>query len=158
MIEVCDNAEYLKWIEMSEPIFENMNINISKIHFIMDITSNKFLPPNSSGRTSKMLEHKSIIIIQICNNLSFNEFIQTYAHEVGHATQKFGYSENYNESGVLEESIALKFEEKFLKKFNKKYDKNIPVNTVFTKSKYKKANCLKKIVILITKSEYKLKK
>lgn len=174
MIKKCDNTEYFKWIEMSDPIFEDMNIDISKIHFYMDMESNKYLMPDSSGRASQMVicDYNDILnfkiirngfIIQICYDLLFDEFIQTYSHEVGHVTQKCGYFENtkgdviskYRE--VISESIALKFEKKFLIKFNKKYDTNIPIDTVFNKSKNKKANYLKKFFILITKSEYKLK-
>lgn len=73
------------------------------------------------------------------------------------ATQKLGYFENPM-AGVIAESIALKFEKKFLKKFNKKYDTNISVNTVFKGRKYRIASYGKNLVILITKSEYKLKK
>ena len=141
----------------------------------MDIESNNYLMPDSSGRTSQMvtcgydniLNYRIIrngFMIQICYDLLFDEFIQTYSHEVGHATQKWGYFENtkadvISESReVISESIALKFEKKFLIKFNKKYDTNIPIDTVFNKSKNKKANYLKKFFILITKSEYKLKK
>ena len=185
MIKKCDNLEYFKWIEMSEPIFENMNIDISKIHFYMDIISNNNLLPDSSGRVSQIIaiDNSGRVIrngfmIQICTDLQFDEFIQTYSHEVGHATQKWGYFENPKEAyigkvnghanfgvfvpnligGVIAESIALKFEKTFLKKFNKKYDTNIAINSVFKKSKNIIANQLKNLTILITKSEYNLKK
>lgn len=157
MIKECDNTEYFNWIKMSEPIFENMNIDISKIHFYMDKESNRYLP-DSSGRTSRFMNFGSFpncFLIQIRNDLQFDEFIQAYSHEVGHATQKWAYSGN---SGIIAESIALKFEMKFLTKFNKKYDTNISVNPVFRKSENKIANHLKHLLILITKSQYKLKK
>lgn len=167
MIKKCDNIEYFKWIEMSESIFEDMNIDISKIDFFMDKLSNEYLPSDSSGRALNVGHDDSLnvgrftviknnFLIEIRTDLQFDEFIQTYSHEVGHVTQKWGYFESPI-AGVIAESIALKFEKKFLIKFNKKYNTIIPIDIVFNKSKNKIANYLKKFFIPITKSNYKLK-
>ncbi len=157
MIYECDNRECIEWIKMADTIFEDMFIDLSKIPISISVTNNKYL----EFANGKAISDEFGCFIYIRNDLQFDSFIQTYSHEIGHITQKFGIYENPNNSvlGVIAESIALKFEKEFLIKFNKKYDKNISVNAFFDGfDRFRFAHYGKNLVILITKSEYKLKK
>ena len=119
VIDECDNQECRKWMGMSDPIFENMSIDLSKICIDISIENNKHLESSATGK-SILGEPDSI---HIRNNLPFDIFIQTYAHEVGHITQKLGIFKNPKKfiRRIIAESIAFKFEKKFLIEFNKKY-------------------------------------
>ena len=156
MIMECDNKECLKWMEMSGHIFENMGIDISKILISVSIKNNEYLESATGKSNSGELDY-----IYIRNNLQFGSFIQTYAHEVGHITQKLGIFENPKKfiTAIIAESIALKFEKKFLINFNKKYNTNIPIDENFNGlNRYMFAYYGKNLAILSTKSKYKIKK
>lgn len=154
MIIECDNRECLQWMKMSDPILKNMAIDLSKVYISVSIENNKYLT-SGTGKSNKPDK------IYIRNDLQFGKFIQTYAHEVGHITQKLGIFENPNKfiTGIIAESIALKFEKKFLIKFNKKYNTNIPIDENFNGlNRYTLAYYGKNLAILSTKSKYKFKK
>ncbi|CAD6494647.1 MAG: hypothetical protein LAKADJCE_00885 [Candidatus Argoarchaeum ethanivorans] len=153
MIIECDNKECLKWMEMSDPIFENMGIDLSEISISVSIKNNRYLK-SSTGKSMCKPD-----CIHIRNDLQFDIFIQTYAHEVGHITQKLGTFENPKKfiTGIIAESVALKFEKKFLINFNKKHNTNIPIDENFNGlNRYKFAYYGKNLAILSTKSKYKL--
>ena len=156
MIFECDNGECMNWIRMAEPIFENMGINVSEILISISIKNNKYLE-FASGKSISEQGLFTYNIIYIRNDLNFDCFIQTLAHEVGHITQIFGICENPKDyiKRIITESIAMKFEKEFLIMFNEKYNTNIFINTFYNTFIYRMAYHLRPLVILKTKSKYK---
>ncbi len=145
---------------MSESIFENMGIDISKIYSICVEKKSERLKLKN-GSTGKTIIFENKISMFVLSDCGFEPFIQTFAHEVGHATQVCGIFEDEKRfiTRVIAESIAFKFEKEFLIKFNNKYNTTISVNAVFNGfGRYGFAYYIKNVMILITKSEYKLNK
>jgi hypothetical protein len=161
----CDNEEYYIWIKKLEELFNDIGIDTSKI--IVSITNNDTIwfesnRKNTAGKTviydtkeyfddtNDYFDYNIKYDIFIRTDIGSDEFIRTYIHEHGHATQVFGYGNDNGNilSKFISESIACRFEEKVLKKFNTKYKMNIPIQFV---NKYGKDFCF-----LITKREFRI--
>ena len=158
MVILNENENLMPSIKMAVNIFESMGVDISNIYSISIEKRTESLKLNE-GSTGKALFGGEQIFIFILSDLDFETFIKTFAHEVGHATQICGLFKDEKRSitGVIAESIALKFEKEFLIKFNEEYDTNISINAVYNGfNRYSFAHYVKKLMILKTKSEYKL--
>lgn len=132
-IKISDNENFLNpIIKMAEVIFEDMNIDLSKICYISFEKESKQLELKK-GSTGKTIYKDGNIHIFILSNLDFETLISTFAHEIGHATQIFGIFKNPDNLLLrfIAEYVAFKFEKKFLIRFNKKYNTNIPINIPF---------------------------
>jgi len=179
MIKICDNPLCADWVKLADPILAGMGIDMSKIPIEISEFGNTYLPNigcscvggncNIVSRNGVVLpawKYKSPIFdtvsdipaeILIRNDLLFGIFIRTYAHKVGHLTQRMGllgYPHDYLRTTVSE-AIALKFQREFLLRFNNEYSNTAGIPPIDDKIVLKSQ--WTKILPLITKSEYALK-